>query len=60
MQILDLTPRSTNIYDDSGAFFMRRSLGDDQLYREIFTEYTQRLLLDGTNLALLFATCPSF
>jgi hypothetical protein len=34
---------------NSGAFFMRRSLGEDELYREIFTEYTQRLLLDGTS-----------
>lgn len=37
----------TEFLIDSGAFFMRRSLGDDELYREIFTEYTQRLLLDG-------------
>jgi len=35
------------IFRRSGAFFMRRTLGDDELYREIFTEYTQRLLLDG-------------
>ncbi|ELR24552.1 NADbinding domain 4 domain containing protein [Acanthamoeba castellanii str. Neff] len=35
------------IFRHSGAFFMRRSLGEDELYREIFTEYTQRLLLDG-------------
>eukprot|EP00005_Dracoamoeba_jomungandri_P007473 CAMPEP_0174269562 /NCGR_PEP_ID=MMETSP0439-20130205/41507_1 /TAXON_ID=0 /ORGANISM="Stereomyxa ramosa, Strain Chinc5" /LENGTH=689 /DNA_ID=CAMNT_0015358411 /DNA_START=1180 /DNA_END=3246 /DNA_ORIENTATION=+ len=35
------------IFRHAGAFFMRRSFKNDELYRSIFTEYTQRLLLDG-------------
>ncbi|KAL6070816.1 Dihydroxyacetone phosphate acyltransferase [Balamuthia mandrillaris] len=35
------------LFRHSGAFFMRRTFGGDELYRAIFTAYTQRLLLDG-------------
>jgi thioester reductase-like protein/1-acyl-sn-glycerol-3-phosphate acyltransferase len=35
------------IFRNSGAFFMRRSLGDDALYREIFSEYIASILEHG-------------
>jgi len=35
------------IFRNSGAFFMRRSLGDDALYRELFAEYIASLLEHG-------------
>jgi len=30
------------VFRHSGAFFMRRTFGDDELYKHIFAEYTQR------------------
>jgi glycerol-3-phosphate O-acyltransferase len=35
------------IFRHAGAFFMRRSFGSDDLYKDIFAEYLQRLLVDG-------------
>jgi len=36
-----------DMFRHSGAFFLRRQFGDDSLYRSIFTEYVQQLLVDG-------------
>ncbi|KAL0487536.1 glycerone phosphate O-acyltransferase [Acrasis kona] len=36
-----------NIFRHSGAFFIRRQFGDDPLYRSIFAQYVQHLLMDG-------------
>lgn len=37
------------IFRKSGAFFIRRSFGDDELYKAIFSEYVSLLLRDGNN-----------
>jgi 1-acyl-sn-glycerol-3-phosphate acyltransferase/nucleoside-diphosphate-sugar epimerase len=36
-----------NMFRHSGAFFIRRSFGNDLLYKTIFSEYVQHLLIDG-------------
>ena len=36
-----------DLFRYSGAFFMRRSFGSDKVYKAIFSEYVQRLLVDG-------------
>jgi glycerone phosphate O-acyltransferase len=36
-----------NLFRHSGAFFIRRQFGTDQLYKSIFTMYVQHLLMDG-------------
>lgn len=38
------------IFRKSGAFFLRRSFGEDHLYRAIFREYVHRVLAEGNNL----------
>lgn len=38
------------IFRKSGAFFLRRSFGKDELYRTIFNEYVLRLLREGCTL----------
>lgn len=32
---------------DTHAFFMRRSFGDDKLYKAVFDEYVQTLVISG-------------
>ncbi len=38
------------LFRKSGAFFLRRSFGNDELYRTIFNEYVLRLLREGCTL----------
>jgi glycerone phosphate O-acyltransferase len=35
-----------NLFRYSGAFFIRRSFGNDELYKTIFSEYIQHLLIN--------------
>ncbi|MCB9638440.1 MAG: 1-acyl-sn-glycerol-3-phosphate acyltransferase [Myxococcales bacterium] len=37
------------IFRKSGAFFIRRSFGDDEVYKAVFSEYVSLLLRDGNN-----------
>jgi 1-acyl-sn-glycerol-3-phosphate acyltransferase len=39
-----------NLFRYSGAFFIRRSFGSDNLYKAIFGEYVQNLLLNGCSI----------
>eukprot|EP01080_Neovahlkampfia_damariscottae_P012923 gene12923-7433_t len=39
-----------NLFRYSGAFFIRRQFYDDELYKSIFTEYVQQLLIEGCSL----------
>jgi|GEM_PF-1642389 len=35
------------IFRRAGAFFIRRSFGDDELYKAVFASYLEQLMLDG-------------
>ena len=55
---------------NSGAFYIRRSFGDDQLYWAVFTEYVQTQIcngdqpiefyVEGTRSRTLKSLCPKF
>jgi glycerol-3-phosphate O-acyltransferase len=38
------------IFRHSGAFFIRRSFGDDEIYKAVFSEYVSFLLREGNNI----------
>ena len=43
-------PLVGSLFRNSGAFFMRRSFGDDKLYRAVFESYVEELLVGGSPL----------